>query len=193
MAGAAFRITVAWAEVHRSARKHGVADEDAFHAARGFLVAYPLSEEDRDGPRRELRLGPDRAGNVLEMVVLLLDDGEELVIHAMRMRAKYRGAVAVTTGNEMSAGDVDRGRTSGGVPVTDEMVERLAEEAVVGFDLSALRRRGGRRPLGVGPGEVVPVRLDSELRAALAARADADDTSASDVIRQALRAWLHVA
>jgi hypothetical protein len=42
-------------------------------------------------PRRELRLGPDRAGNLLEVVVLLLDDGDELVIHAMRMRPRYRG------------------------------------------------------------------------------------------------------
>ncbi len=29
--------------------------------------------------------------NLLEIVVLLLDDGDELVIHAMRMRPKYRG------------------------------------------------------------------------------------------------------
>jgi hypothetical protein len=77
-------------EVHRSARKHGVADADAVHAASGFLVAYALEDEGQDGPRRELRLGPDRAGNLLEIVVLLLDDGEELVIHAMRMRPKYR-------------------------------------------------------------------------------------------------------
>jgi predicted HicB family RNase H-like nuclease len=37
------------------------------------------------------------------------------------------------------------------------------------------------------------VRLDPELRAALAARAEADDTSADDVMCQALRAWPHVA
>jgi len=84
-------------------------------------------------------------------------------------------------------------RTSGGVPVTDEVIERLTEEAEAGYDVAALRRRGGRRPLGSGPAEVVPVRLDPELRAALAARAGAEDTSASEVIRQALRAWLHVA
>ncbi len=77
--------------MHRSARKHGVADEDALHAAARFLVAYPLADEDQVGPRRELRLGPDRAGNLLEIVVLLLDDGEELIIHAMRMRPRYRG------------------------------------------------------------------------------------------------------
>ena len=78
-------------EVHRSARTHGVADADAVHAAGRFLVAYPLQDEGQDGPRRELRLGPDRAGNLLEIVVLLLDDdGDELVIHAMRMRPRYR-------------------------------------------------------------------------------------------------------
>ncbi len=77
-------------EVRRSARKHGVVDEDAVHAARRFLVAYALEDDDQDGPRRELRLGPDRAGNLVEIVVLLLDDGETLVIHAMRMRPKYR-------------------------------------------------------------------------------------------------------
>jgi hypothetical protein len=37
-----------------------------------------------------LRLGPDRAGNLLEIVVLLLDGGGELVIHAMPMRGKYQ-------------------------------------------------------------------------------------------------------
>jgi hypothetical protein len=84
-------------------------------------------------------------------------------------------------------------RMSGGAPVTDEQVERMAAEAEAGYDVGALRRRGGRRPLGSGPADVVPVRLDPDLRAALAARADADHTSASDVIRQALRAWLSVA
>ncbi|MCK9901187.1 ribbon-helix-helix protein, CopG family [Frankia sp. Cpl3] len=83
--------------------------------------------------------------------------------------------------------------TSGGVPVTDELVARLAGEAESGYDVEVLRRRGGRRPIGSAPGEVVPVRLDPELRAALASRAAADHTNASEVIRQALRAWLDVA
>ncbi|WP_242605511.1 ribbon-helix-helix protein, CopG family [Frankia sp. Cppng1_Ct_nod] len=38
--------------------------------------------------------------------------------------------------------------------------------------------------------DVVPVRLDPELRAALAAQAAADHMNAGTVIRQALRAWL---
>lgn len=77
-------------EVHRSARKHGVTDGDIIHAATQYMIAYPLSSENEETPQRELRLGPDRAGNMLEVVVLLLDDGDELIIHAMRMRPKYR-------------------------------------------------------------------------------------------------------
>jgi hypothetical protein len=53
-------------------------------------VAYDISDENEEGPRRELRLGPDRSGNLLEIVVLRLDDGREMLIHAMRMRPKYR-------------------------------------------------------------------------------------------------------
>jgi hypothetical protein len=34
-------------------------------------------------------LGPDRAGNLLEVVSVVRDDGSAVVIHAMRMRAKY--------------------------------------------------------------------------------------------------------
>jgi len=77
--------------------------------------------------------------------------------------------------------------------VTDELVQRLADDAEAGYDVPALRRRGGRRPLGSAPADVVPVRLDPELRAALTARAETEHTTASDVIRQALRAWLDVA
>lgn len=47
--------------------------------------------------------------------------------------------------------------------------------------------------MGRAPTEVVPVRLDPALREALNARAERDHTSASDVIRQALRSWLDVA
>jgi hypothetical protein len=83
--------------------------------------------------------------------------------------------------------------TSGGVPVTDDVLDQLAAEAEAGYDVAALRRRGGRRPRGSAAAEVVPVRLDPELRAALAARAAADHTNASEVIRRALRAWLDVA
>ena len=52
---------------------------------------------------------------------------------------------------------------------------------------------GGRPAMGSGPAEVVPVRLDPELKAAVEARAEADHTTTSDVIREALRRFLEVA
>lgn len=81
-----FRITIAWVEIHRSARKHGVSDDDIEHADTNYLIAYTI-EDDR--PARELRLGFDTTGRLLEIVVLLLDDGTELAIHAMKARPQY--------------------------------------------------------------------------------------------------------
>jgi predicted transcriptional regulator len=47
--------------------------------------------------------------------------------------------------------------------------------------------------MGSGPAEVVPVRIDPELKAAIEARAEADDTTTSEVIREAIRRFLEVA
>ena len=73
-------------EIHRSARKHGVANADIRHA-----VAHQLRQRDvsNEPPWRVLYLGPDRAGNLLEVVVIERDDGTELAIHAMKMQHKY--------------------------------------------------------------------------------------------------------
>jgi hypothetical protein len=82
---------------------------------------------------------------------------------------------------------------SGGVPMTEKQIDQLAAEAEAGYDVDTLRRRGGRRPMGSAAADVVPVRLDPELRAALARRAEAEHATTSEIIRQALRAWLNVA
>src|SRR5674476_229947 len=73
-------------EVHRSARKHGISDDDIHTAAQQYLIAYTI---DDDQPPRELRLGFDTRGRLLEIVVLLMDDGTELAIHAMKARPQY--------------------------------------------------------------------------------------------------------
>jgi hypothetical protein len=70
-------------EIYHSARKHGVLDDDIVHAVEHVLA---VGEQD-DG--KVLYLGPDRAGNLLEVVTVARDDGSEIVIHAMPMRAKY--------------------------------------------------------------------------------------------------------
>lgn len=76
-------------EFHRSTSKHDVAEEDVVHALEHALVEFDLDLDD-DSPTRRLVLGPDRAGNLLEIVVLRFDDDREMVIHAMRMRSRYR-------------------------------------------------------------------------------------------------------
>jgi len=56
-----------------------------------------------------------------------------------------------------------------------------------------LRRRGGRPPIGSAAASVEFVRLDPELRQALAHRVERDYETASSVIRKALREYLKVA
>ncbi len=73
-------------EIHDSASRHGVADEDMLHAIEHSLVVDDLGED----PDRWLVLGPDAAGNLLELVVLITNGGDEVIIHAMPMRPKYR-------------------------------------------------------------------------------------------------------
>lgn len=84
------------------------------------------------------------------------------------------------------------GRSKTGVELTDGVLQRLAEEAEAGLDVTKLRRRPGRPAMGSGPAETLPVRLDPELRKAVDDRAFAAQTTASDVIREALRRYLKV-
>lgn len=86
------------------------------------------------------------------------------------------------------------GRTASGAPITDDLVDKLAAEAEAGYDVEeTLRRRGGRPPIGSAAASVESVRLDPELRDALARRAEHDHETASSVIRKALREYLKVA
>jgi hypothetical protein len=85
------------------------------------------------------------------------------------------------------------GKTAGGTEITDELVEELADKAEAGYDVEkTLRGRGGRPPIGAGPASVESVRLDPELRDALAERARRDHETTSSVIREALRTYLGV-
>lgn len=72
----------------------------------------------------------------------------------------------------------------------EDEIDRLAREAEAGYDVDTLRRSGGRRPIGSAAARVVPVRLDPELDAALRRRAQSENSTASEVIREALHAWL---
>jgi hypothetical protein len=83
------------------------------------------------------------------------------------------------------------GTTRSGRPIDDDLVDKFAAKAERGYDVDeTLRRRGGRPPIGSGPAAVESVRLDPELRSALAERAKRDQESTSSVIRKALRNYL---
>ena len=82
------------------------------------------------------------------------------------------------------------GRTASGTPITDELIEELADEAKAGYDVDQIiARRGkrGRPRLGAEPSIVESVRLDPELRRRLIRRADDEGIPVSEVIREALR------
>ena len=77
-------------EIHRSASKHGVETDDVLPAVAHALVVADMGDDTsrRCGPSS---LGPDRSGNMLEVIVLHFDGEREMVIHAIAMRAHYRG------------------------------------------------------------------------------------------------------
>ena len=90
----------------------------------------------------------------------------------------------MTTGQET-------GRGSAQAP--DSTVEALADEAERGYDVDQLlqRRAPGRPPMGSAASSVESVRLDPELKRDLLLRAAEEQTSVSDLIRHALRQYLH--
>jgi len=79
-----------------------------------------------------------------------------------------------------------------GAAVDETQLQEWVKEAEAGYPLEMLRKRG-RKPLGDGASEVVPVRMDQTLLNALAARAEREHVSRSEAIRAAVRDWVNVA
>lgn len=72
-------------KVARSARKHGVTDEDISHA---WTHAMRYIVHDHGGETRLLVIGPDHHGNLLELVAVPSSEPDR-VIHADRLRPKF--------------------------------------------------------------------------------------------------------
>lgn len=85
------------------------------------------------------------------------------------------------------------GTSRSGIELTDEVVERMADEAEAGLDVSKLHRRPGRLSMGTEPARALPVRFDPELRRAIERRAETEGVSAGEVVRRALREYLRSA
>ena len=85
--------------------------------------------------------------------------------------------------------------TAAGRVLTDDDLDAIATEVEhAEYDVEDLKtRRRGRPRLGSAPAEVVPVRLDPELKSAVDARAEAEQLTTSEIIRKALRRYLDVA
>ena len=77
---------------------------------------------------------------------------------------------------------------------TDEDLEALAAEAAGKDHVDVLKtRRRGRPPLGSGPADLVPVRIDPELWAAIEDRAEDDHATTSEIFREAICRFIDVA
>jgi hypothetical protein len=72
--------------VRGSALKHGILEDDCLNAAAWPALTASLDDAN---PGRQLRLGFDTHGRLLELIVLVWDDGTEELIHAMRARPQY--------------------------------------------------------------------------------------------------------
>lgn len=71
--------------------------------------------------------------------------------------------------------------------ITDEQIQKWADEAESGYDVEDLKRRGRGRPgRGADPMQVVAVRLTAEEISALDAVAEREHLSRSEAIRRAL-------
>ena len=74
-------------QLHASSTKHGVDPVDAGHAFERPVAVVDLDPE--SAPPKILVIGPDRSGNLLERIALVLADDDLLVVHAMRLRPVF--------------------------------------------------------------------------------------------------------
>jgi hypothetical protein len=74
-------------EILPSARKHNVGDDEMVHAFENCFEWVEIGED----PIRYLTAGPDLAGNVIELVIVIAEDAE--LIHAMPIRPSTEKAL----------------------------------------------------------------------------------------------------
>lgn len=77
-----------------------------------------------------------------------------------------------------------------GVPITDDVIDELVEDAEAGFPNTTFRPVGRPRTVGGEPAETVTVRLDPARVSAVRERAEREHTSASEIMRRALDRYL---
>ena len=73
--------------IFESAYRHGLTGDEIRHAWTNAIAFFDIDREHE--PTKSLCIGPDTSGNLLEVLYLQLP-GEEMVIHAMPLRAEFR-------------------------------------------------------------------------------------------------------
>ena len=71
-------------EIGASAHKHGISDDAMLHVVRNPLV---VMEQEHSGEIRQLLIGADQSGRLLEVVVVT--DEPARIIHADDLRPKF--------------------------------------------------------------------------------------------------------
>jgi hypothetical protein len=72
-------------EFNQAAFRHGISREDILHAFRYYKYDGPMEGQEN----KYIRLGIDRAGNLLEIMYNELDDHTDIVFHAMKCRSVF--------------------------------------------------------------------------------------------------------
>lgn len=88
-------------KVNDSALRHGLCEEDILHAAHHPVY---LAEPDEAMPAKQIALGFDTHGRLIELVILTFDSGNQLVIHAMKVAA----ATSASSSEHARTGGVGR-------------------------------------------------------------------------------------
>ena len=79
-----FVLRYAGLQIHETALKHDVSELDIRHACTNSSDIFELDQESYE--IKILIIGPDSAGNLLEVIGLEIDNQSLLIIHAMKIR-----------------------------------------------------------------------------------------------------------
>ena len=79
-----FVLRYAGHQIHESALKHGISELDIHHVCANSSDIFELDQESYE--IKILIIGPDSAGNLLEVIGLEINNQSLLIIHAMKIR-----------------------------------------------------------------------------------------------------------
>ena len=79
-----FVLRYAELKIHETALKHGISELDIHHLCANSSDIFELDQESYE--IKILIIGPDSAGNLLEVIGLEINDQSLLIIHAMKIR-----------------------------------------------------------------------------------------------------------